>query len=167
MTANRSGTREMVEAARAFVKEPRGILTLWGKCGNAKTVVCQAIVNECILAGIPAVYVTFAELLDWVKESYEPGCNESTASRKDRAATVHVLAIDEVDKVKRTEWVSEFQSDVLDRRYRRGLSGQVGTILVMNSSPDQMPEWISSRLNDGRNRIVENQDTDLRQKMEW
>ena len=164
-TANRPGTRQMIYAAQQFVKEPCGILTLWGGVGNAKSVILQAVVNECILSGVPAVYVTFSELLDWIKESYEDGCSDSTMARKNKAATVRVLAIDEMDKVKRTEWVNEFQSDILDRRYRLGLSGQAGTVLAMNKSPEEMPEWISSRLADGRNRIVENQDSDLRPMM--
>lgn len=155
----------MVMAARAFVHKPVGILTLWGGVGNAKTVVLQSIINECVSVGVPAVYITFRQLLDWIQEAYEQQTNDSI-SRKDKMAKIRVLAIDEMDKVKKTEWVNEFQSDILDKRYRLGLSGEAGTVLAMNKSPDEMPEWISSRLSDGRNRTIQNQDPDLRPMME-
>lgn len=157
----RPDTARMVARARTFIENPVGIFTLWGSCGNAKTMVLQSIVNACIGNGIPAIYVTFAQLLDWVREAYRDQ-NESVISRKDKAATVHVLAIDEMDKVKHTEWVNEFITDILDRRYRLGLSEQVGTVIAMNESPESLSEWIYSRLADGRNTILHNGDKDIR-----
>jgi len=41
----------------------------------------------------------------------------------------------------------------------------IGTVIAMNESPDALPQWISSRLRDGRNRIVHNADPDVREMM--
>jgi hypothetical protein len=78
---------------------------------------------------------------------------------------VRVLAIDEMDKVKQTDWVNEFQTDVLDRRYRLGIDGKAGTILAMNKSPETLSDWIYSRLSDGRNKIMQNRDGDIRRHL--
>lgn len=158
----RPDTTRIVAQARQFIQSPVGMFTIWGNCGNAKTMVLQSIVNACIGNGIPALYVTFAQLLDWVREAYNSQA-ESVVTRKDRVATVRVLAIDEMDKVKHTEWVNEFETDILDRRYRLGLDGKAGTVLAMNESPEAaLSQWIYSRLSDGRNVIMRNGDGDIR-----
>src|SRR3972149_4367287 len=56
------GTDAMVIAARVFVANPRGILTLHGGSGNAKTVVLQAVVNECLMRGGSAGGSAFSDL---------------------------------------------------------------------------------------------------------
>lgn len=158
------GTAAMLDAARAFIAKPAGILTVWGKCGNAKTTVLQAIVNECLDRNLSAVYVTLYDLINWVRDAFRDD-TDSAWGRVHRLTAVSVLCIDEFDKIKITEWSEELQTAVLDRRYRDGLSGRVGTVLAMNSDPNHLPEWIYSRLCDGRNRIVHNADPDLRPRM--
>jgi hypothetical protein len=165
------GTRAMIEAGRVIIEQPRGILTLWGTCGNAKTLVLQGVVNECIARGIDAVYVTMLDLIEYIREAYQEGqegINGSAWQRMDRFTAVRVLAIDECDKVKRSEWVLERQTAIFDKRHRLGLAGHCGTMLAMNADPNDpavMPDWISSRLNDGRNRIIHNADPDMRRLM--
>jgi len=157
----RPDTTRIVTHARQFIALPVGMFTVWGTCGNAKTMILQSIVNACIGNGIPAMYVTFAQLLDWVRDAYNHQ-GDSVITRKDRVATVRVLAIDEMDKVKHTDWVNEFETDILDRRYRLGLDGKAGTVIAMNESPEMLSQWIYSRLSDGRNVIMQNRDKDIR-----
>jgi len=162
------GTAAMLAAAREFVAQPSRMLTLWGGAGNAKTLILQAVVNECIERGVMAVYVTMLDLLEYIREAYQEGQEGrygSAWSRMDRVTAVPVLAIDEVDKIKATEWAIERETAILDKRYRLGLARHVGTLLAMNTNPDRLPEWISSRLADGRNRIVHNDDPDMRRLM--
>lgn len=162
------GTAAMLAAAHAFVAQPAGLLTLWGKCGNAKTLILQGIVNESIGAGRVAVYVTCLDLLEYIREAYnerQDGRYESAWKRLESFAAVDVLCIDEVDKVKASDWVVERESSLFDKRYRSGLARLSGTVLAMNTNPDRLPDWIYSRLSDGRNRILENRDPDMRRLM--
>ncbi len=76
-----------------------------------------------------------------------------------------VLAIDEFDKLKVTEWYEEFETMLMSRRYRDAVDGLSGTVLAMNSDPAKLPEHIYSRLSDGRNLILHNTDPDLRSLM--
>jgi len=161
-------TAAMLAAARSFVAQPTGILTLWGGPGNAKSLVLQGVVNECIQHNVMAVYVTCLDLLDYIREAFndkQDGRYESAWKRMERFANVQVLCIDEVDKVKASEWAIERETAIFDKRYRLGLARQSGTVLAMNANPDRLPEWIFSRLSDGRNRIIENHDPDMRRLM--
>jgi len=162
------GTRQMVKAAQAFIETPRGFLTLWGGPGNAKTMVLQAIVNQAIGLGRMAVYITMLDLLDYIREAYaerQSQIHESASRRLSRYANVEVLCIDEVDKVKTTDWTVERETALFDIRYRSGLVWSAGTVLAMNANPATLPDWIYSRLSDGRNTIIENADPDLRRYM--
>lgn len=163
------GTARMLTAARSFLEAPAGMLTLWGGVGNAKTLILQAVVNECIMRGVTAVYITMLDLLDHVRAAYdetESSHEYGSASRRlDRFATVPVLAIDEVDKVKASDWTIERESALLDKRYRLGISRMAGTLLAMNKDPHRLPEWIYDRLDDGRNTVIHNADPSMRGAM--
>lgn len=157
-TAN-SDTARMVAAARRFIDAPVGFLTIYGTCGNAKTVVLQSIINACLARDIEAIYVTFYDALQWIRA----GFSDETAQRRiDQLRAARVLAIDELDKVKESDWVIEFRNQLIDYRYRFGLDNQCGTVFAMNGEIDLLPEWLSSRLRDGRNVVIQNNDRDMR-----
>lgn len=156
-------TDVMLMAAQAFVSNPRGFLTVYGGTGNAKSLMLRAVVNECLDRQIEAVYVLMKDLIDYVRDALHE--DDSAVARLKRFKRVRVLAIDEFDKVKVSEWVRELETDVIDRRYRDGLSGLTGTVIAMNESPNALPDHIQSRLRDGRNALINNTDQDLRSLM--
>lgn len=156
------GTARMVKAAQAFIDAPYGLLTIYGTCGNAKTVALQSIVNASLAKGITAIYTTFYDVVAWVKESFNSKDEDSVSVKVNRLRDVPVLCIDELDKVKQTEWVLELQTQLIDLRYRRGVARQCGTVFAMNGNVDALPDWLSSRMRDGRNVLVENNDKDMR-----
>jgi len=162
---NRRGTAEMVQACAEFLEGPNQMLTIWGSSGNAKTMALQAVVNECLAKGLQAVYVTSFDLIAYIRSAFDHEkkvIDDNAFSRLREFEEVPVLALDEFDKVRATDWVQEQLTDLIDRRYRLALDGQAGTLIAMNSNPNLQPDWIYSRLSDARNRIVYNQDNDLR-----
>lgn len=163
------GTKRMVQASKSFIENPVGYLTIHGTTGNAKTAVMHAIVNELIEKGIEAVYVTAFDVLGYIRAAFDADKNIASASAYERLKKlecVRVLCIDELDKVRWTEFVEEQITDLVDARYRLGLDWEVGTVIAMNANPETLPAWIYSRLRDGRNVIVENMDADVRPGME-
>lgn len=160
-------TGVMVSAAQSFIREPVGMLTIHGGVGNGKTLALQSIVNGCLLNDVMAIYTTGYDLVNHVREAFSLDSNSARLRVKEFCA-VTVLAIDEVDKVRFTDWVIELQSAIFDRRYRDGLARKCGTVLAMNKPPHECFgewDWIISRLSDGRNTIVENHDPDMRRLM--
>ena len=158
-------TDKMLVKARRFLIKRSGIFTLWGGSGNGKTLVLQAIVNECLEQNVTAVYTTFFELVGYVRAAFKDR-SESALQRVERFQSVPVLCIDEFDKVKETDWVEELETAIIDKRYRDGLAGLCGTVIAMNNDPATLPAWIYSRLRDGRNSILCNTDADMRPLME-
>jgi DNA replication protein DnaC len=165
-TAGRPMTLAMVEACSDFLLSPFGFLSIWGKSGNAKTVALQACVNALVNVGVEAVYITVFDLMGYVQEAFTENKevkSESAYNRIVRFGTVPFLAIDEFDKLNKIfeqSWTQGQITDLIDRRYRLGQDGQAGTMIAMNSSPEDLPMWIYSRMSQGV--IVRNDDPDLR-----
>jgi len=176
ITRGTPGTRMMVEAARDFVERPRGILTIWGTHGNAKSLVLRAIVNEAIWRGLSAVYIRFFDLVEWMQEAYKERDNTGEYGtfwrRFQRLVEVPVLAIDEFEKITETEARQSLRVNLFDHRYQRGLAGGgFGTVIAMNANPEYLDPAILSRMRDGRNTfgghgpILRNDDPDMRSKL--
>jgi DNA replication protein DnaC len=162
-TENRPQTRHMVSECTEFLKRPYGFLTIHGTSGNAKTVALQACVNAMVGRSVEAVYITAFDLISYIRDAFTDNNeikDDSAYDRIVRFGTVAFLAIDELDKVKWTDWVQEQVTDLIDRRYRLGCDMQAGTMLAMNGNPRDLPAWIYSRIS--QSEIVRNDDPDLR-----
>ncbi len=158
----------MVAACREFIKSPTSILTIWGTSGNAKTVALMGTINELRKKQIESVYITAFDLVGFIREAFNSNGEvktESAFTRLARFESVPVLAIDELDKVRPTEWVKEQYTDLIDRRYRGAMDGNLGTLFAMNSDPQSMDDHIYSRLKYGGNKIIMNNDADMRPYM--
>lgn len=160
VTANRPDTAKMVAAVRAFLENPVGFLTIHGNFGTGKTACLMAIVNQSIRQEYEAIYITLFDLLGYVREAYSKD-EESDWVRLNRLTAVHILCIDELDKVKETEWMRQTMTHVFDVRYRDGMTGRCGTVWAFNGGFDGIEHpWIRSRLMEGV--IIENNDPDIR-----
>jgi DNA replication protein DnaC len=161
----RPATTRMRQACLEFCEQPTGILTLWGGVGNGKTMALHGVVNELNARGLQAVYVTAFALKSHLQEAFaarQEGRGESSYRRLMNFEKVSVLAVDELDKLYVTDWVREQFTDLFDARYQLAEDETAGTLVAMNSDPAQQPEWIASRLLDGCNRVVHNEDRDIR-----
>ena len=157
----------MLVAARELVNDPFGWLYIHGGPGNAKTVCLQAIVNEINFKGSgPAIYTTFSEILDYMRQGYGDNAKLDYHERFQRLKQVKVLAIDEMDKARRTEFADEFRFNFLDERYRSALRGETVTIFAGNTNPAKLEiDPLYDRIRDGRFKIVENTERSARPEM--
>lgn len=169
VTKGRMDTQAMISACREMVEMKAFMLTIWGTNGNAKSAALIATVNEFLDRGIPAIYLPAYDLLNWLQEFYGNGDvkSESMYARLERIKSVRMLAIDEFQAVKITDWRLEQLRNLIDRRWRDGLDGRSFTLLAMNEEPESLEPRIYSRLRDGRNRrdgdpIIVNNDSDMR-----
>jgi DNA replication protein DnaC len=166
---------EMMDTARAILAAPYGWLYIWGGPGNAKSEVLIALVNELGQRnGRTALYTKLSKILTWIKEAFDKEIIKKTAKQGDywnyrqrfeRLLSVKVLAIDEMDKVKTTDFVDEFRFDFLDERYRQGISGETITLFAGNADPASFDMPIYDRIRDGRFKIVENSQSSSRPAM--
>lgn len=177
--------REMLSAAEGFLARPRGWLYIYGGPGNAKTVILKALVNELNLAGKgPARYIKFSKLVNHMREAFsqktgrqklmERGIDPSLwgegtyLDRFDRLKDIPILAIDELDKARMTDFADEFRFDFLDDRYEQAIKGQSCLIFASQQPPDcHLPGPVATRFNDGRFQVIKNLAGDSRPAMRW
>jgi DNA replication protein DnaC len=143
--------RAAFEAARKFAQNPRGWLTLSGNFGPGKTHLLAAVVNDCRQRDLLAAYYTLPDLLDKLRPSF--GQNDYS-SFFEYLRTIRVLALDEIDKARLTEWAQEKIYQLFDARYRR--LDELGTLLALNQEPaDSLPGYLFSRMFDERNQVIQ------------
>ncbi len=129
------------------IEKPTGWLTLWGAYGTAKTMAVQAMVAGLVAKGIPARYYHARRLEQgWFDDMHGDTCNAALYRR------IRVLAIDEADKINmRSDWTRAAWQELMDDRYRSGLSGATCTLLITQTDPEScMPGDVASRMMDGR-----------------
>lgn len=158
-TANRPHTLKMKQAAMEFIKNPKGFLSFHGGNGTGKTMIAMAIVNAMVDKGVEARYLTAAELLAILRETFDMEAGETDYSRLHKFANIPMLVIDEIDKLRDTPYSREIQQELINLRYRE--ADILGTVLVWNGELDSLP-WPSviSRLSEFT--VVKNSDSDMR-----
>jgi DNA replication protein DnaC len=166
--SNGSATAEMLDLATRFVRDPWGFFTVWGSYGNGKTLVLQAVVNEMRQRfGHVGTYVRFKDLLDHVRDGNAPDASVDARARYERLKVVPVLAIDELDAARMTDYAREFRTAFLDDRYRMAVTGRAHTLFALNHDPaSAVPGDVYDRLRDGRFVIFHNADVSMRPAME-
>lgn len=172
VTTGRADTEAMIAACREMVNGQAFMLTFWGTSGNAKSLALIATVNEFLDRGIPAIYLPSYDMLNWIQDAFsnqgQTIKSESAYARLEMCKGVRVLAVDELQGIKVTDWKLEQLRNLIDRRWRDGIDGQKYTLFAMNEDPDGLEPRIYSRLKDGRNRangqpaILLNNDKDMR-----
>jgi hypothetical protein len=164
-----AASRDLIQVVQGFIESPRGWLYIWGPPGNGKTLALQVVVNEMLDRGVSALYITFSDLLDLMRETFgqRPSRGDTFWYRFQRLLTIEVLAIDEFDKVNQTGFAREFQSKLADHRYRGADGCQTATLFAGNEDPAHLPDWIADRVHDGRFQVVHNVGRSVRAALAW
>lgn len=171
----------MLAAAKEMIRTPRGSwLYLYGKAGNAKSDVLLAVCNEINASDKgPALFVEFARLLNWISEAYAEKAARGKAmrmdgempdsmgyiARLDKITSFPVIAIDEFDKARLTDFREEFLFEFLNTRWRQAVAGETSTLFASQTAPIDWHDPIRSRIEDGRFKIVHNLAPDARPEM--
>lgn len=172
--SKRFGRQEALKAAREAVAKPRGFVTFWGSWGTGKTYLLASIVNECRQAGMASVYTTVADLLDEFRTTFDPKAEDSYSALWHRVLNAHVLALDETEKFRATEWAEERFFALVDNRYRRmadcltlfatNVPVRRGSTIIERTS---YPGYLEDRLLDGRCRVVQVEGGSVRPHVGW
>lgn len=159
--ANDSAVAQVIDATQ----RRKGIITLMGRPGTGKTSLLMAAVNEAREAGVPAVYTTVTDLLDYLRQAYAPNVELSFDARWDLLVRAEVLALDELDEFNTTAWAMERFLRLIDERWRA--MDKCLTLCATNSRLNSLPEKVASRLRDGRAMVCELTGADMRPYQRW
>ena len=142
--------REIAGAILAQSPFPKGMYTFYGDYGVGKTTLLKALVNGFRVAGVAAVYRRMSDILNEVKDTYSNDAKKAATKIIRDYQNFQVVAVDEVDRIYKTEWALDTTFTVMDDRYSRQQKSI--TILATNASPDELEgdfPYLASRIREG------------------
>lgn len=151
---NEPGIGLAINTVKETLERGFGWVFLYGGFGVGKTFIQKIAVAEVIRSGKDAAYVRMAEILDHLRESFQEGIQESENERLAYWSKLPILAIDEFDRARNTEYMNERRFVLMDRRYEGAARENSITILSSNEDPSNLPGYLYDRVCDGRFKII-------------
>jgi DNA replication protein DnaC len=124
------------EMAQAFAASPRGTLAFYGSFGTGKTHLLAAIANAVTAVGHVCRFASVVSLFDAIGERIGQGEDYHDLLR--RSIQAPLLLLDDLDKLKPSEFREETLYKILNGRSSAGLP----LALSANNAPDELVRWI-------------------------
>ena len=132
-----------LNSAIHFAQHLEGWLFLMGPYGCGKTHLAAAVANQAVENGVPTLFLTVPDLLDWLRFAY--GNPEQTMeSRFDEIRNIDLLVLDDLGTQNATPWAEEKLYQIINHRY----TNRLPTIITTNQGLAEIDGRISSRLHD-------------------
>ena len=129
--------------AQTFARSLKGWLILLGGYGCGKTHLAAAVANYVVDMGVPTVFLTVPDLLDWLRYSYG-ATDENFETRFEEIRNVGLLVLDDLGSQNGTAWAQEKLYQILNHRYVNHLP----LVVTSNQALEEIEGRIQSRLRD-------------------
>ena len=126
-----------------FAGNRRDWLLLMGDYGCGKTHLAAAIANDAVSNGIPTLFTTVPDLLDWLRFAYGQ-TSETFEDRFEHIRQIPLLVLDDLGTQNATEWAKEKLFQIINYRY----TNRIPTVVTTNQQLAEMDGRIRSRLED-------------------
>ena len=144
VTAAQERYAHVVEAAHRFADQPEGWLVLTGVPGSGKTHIAAAIANRAIERGVPALFLSVADLLDQLRASYADDAEVPYEQLLEQIRNSPVAIFDDLDAYSATPWAREKFYQVVSHRFHAALP----TVFTCDRSPEEIDARLGARLTD-------------------
>jgi DNA replication protein DnaC len=129
--------------SRQFASSLQGWLLLLGSYGSGKTHLAASIANFAVSLGVPTLFLTVPDLLDWLRFSY--GSSETSfEERFEEIRNIKLLVLDDFGTQNATPWAQEKLFQIFNYRYVNHLP----LVVTSNQTLDDIEDRIRSRLQD-------------------
>jgi DNA replication protein DnaC len=142
----RRNLRQAFEIALQFAAQPQGWLVFMGEHGCGKTFLAAAIANHRAAQGDVVMFVTAADLLDYLREAFNPTAGTTFSQRFQEIRSAPLLVIDELDITTASPWAVEKLRQIVNYRYR----AQLPTVFTTTLELETLDPVLRSRLMDAR-----------------
>jgi DNA replication protein DnaC len=134
------------DLAHAFASRPSGVLAYYGDFGTGKTHLLAAVTNAHVEAGKACLFASVVSLFDAIGERLEHKQDYQDILRL--AVHTPLLVLDDVDKLKPSEFREESLYKLLNGRCTAGLPLAISS----NSTPAELERWVGKA---GRSRLMQ------------
>jgi len=135
-----------LNAAREFVQSKDKWLILMGAHGTGKTHLAAAIANELDRTGIPVIFFTNAELLDYLRSGFDTRTQIRLERRLSILRNTSVLVLDSLSFDSMSAWAREKVFQILDYRYLRRMK----TLITTTATTNELDPRLRTRVLDRR-----------------
>lgn len=143
---DRNNLRRALQIAGTYAEQPQDWLVLMGGYGTGKTHLAAAVANYHQMRGLPVMFVTVPDLLDYLRLAFSPGANTSFDRRFQSVRNTPLLILDDLGTESATAWAKEKLFQILNHRY----VARLPTIITTAKAIEEIDERIRSRLLDKR-----------------
>ena len=130
------------QAAIAYADHPQGWLTFAGPSASGKTYLAAAIANLRIELGQPALFITAADLLDYLRGGFDDDAEISFIDLFEQVRAAELLVLDDLPTRPTSPWGQERLFQLLARRH----SERMPTVVTLRGEPDRLDEFLRTRL---------------------
>ncbi|MBI3244753.1 MAG: ATP-binding protein [Chloroflexi bacterium] len=138
------------DEAKRFADDPGGWLVLTGPHGSGKTHLAAAIANQRVRLGQPALFITFADLLDHLRATFSPDSYVRYDKRFAEVKGAPLLVLDDLALESATPWAKEKLMQLIDYRYVAALP----TVITTSADKAELDDRLQTRLLDPRLSVV-------------
>lgn len=129
--------------AQHFAQNVEGWLLMTGGYGCGKTHLAAAIAREAVSRGVPTLFLTVPDLLDWLRASFDRS-DANYEERFNEIRNIQLLVLDDLGTQNATPWVQEKLFQIFDHRY----VSRLPLVVTSNQDMDAVDGRIRSRLGD-------------------
>ena len=129
-------------AAEEYARAPHGWISFAGPSGSGKTYLAAAIANRRIERGEPALYITVADLLDYLRSGFDERQELSLTDLYEQVRDAPMLVLDDLPTEAVTSWSHERLLQLLARRHQERLP----TVVTLRGDPSHLVAFLRTRL---------------------
>jgi DNA replication protein DnaC len=137
--------RRIIQTVEQYADHPVNWLLLRGPHGVGKTHLAAAVANKVVSSGRGVLFVVVADLLDYLRATFQPGSPISYDQRFNSVRRARLLVLDDMGTHNATPWAEEKLFQILNHR---GIASLPTVITMSNEAWERLDERLKSRLSD-------------------
>ena len=128
--------------AAEYAENPSGWMTFAGPSGSGKTYLAAAIANRRIELGNPALFITAADLLDYLRGGFDDDSEMGFIDLFEQVREAELLVLDDLPARPASPWGQERLFQLLAWRH----SQQLPTVVTLRGDPGHLDDFLRTRL---------------------
>ena len=139
--SNDAAARKAFSDARIYAEryagDPQGWITFAGPSGSGKTYLAAAIANRRIESGNPALFITAADLLDYLRGGFDDDSEAPFIDLFEQVRNAPLLVLDDLPVRPATPWTQERLFQLLAWRH----SARLPTAITLRGDPNRLDDF--------------------------